>query len=58
MTSAKLDIYWADTKAVLSKDERFGMLQHALLESLDQDEILLREPVSGRLIVVRPALES
>jgi hypothetical protein len=46
-------VYWADTKQLLTKEERRAVLQVAILEALSPDEVLLRDPDNGKLIVVR-----
>jgi hypothetical protein len=45
-------VYWADNKRLLTKEERRSLLQTAILEELGPDDVLLRDPDSGRLIVV------
>jgi len=47
-----LAILWGDTRELLSHDERVNALAGAVLESITPDEILLRDRISNRLIVI------
>jgi hypothetical protein len=50
--SAKLAVFWGDTRTLLSEDEKKDALAHATLESISGDEILLRDVATNRLIVI------
>ena len=50
-------VFWGDTREVLSREDRRNILQTAVLEHLSSDEVLLRDPASRRLVVVRSAAE-
>jgi hypothetical protein len=48
----KLAVFWGDTRILLSEQEKKDILASAILESVSNDEILLRDTGSKRLIVV------
>lgn len=52
MKRAKLAVFWGDTRTLLSMSEKKEALATATLESISNDEILLRDVKSGRLIVI------
>jgi hypothetical protein len=53
--SIELAVFWGDSRQLLTLVERRDLLNNASLESIANDEILLREPISKRLIVVTSA---
>lgn len=57
MKKPDLAVFWGDTRRLLTKRERTAVLQDAVLESLNQSEVLLRDRSSNRLIVVTSAVK-
>jgi hypothetical protein len=53
-----LAVFWADTRVLLTYNERNELLRGALLESLTPMEVLLRDSKTGRLIAVTSTDES
>lgn len=47
-----LIVFWGDTRELLSKEEMRRIIKDVFLESIDNDEVLLRDRSSMRLVVV------
>jgi hypothetical protein len=52
-----LAVFWGDTRELLTKTERVRILQDAILESITPSDVLLRDRISLRLVVITSTAE-